>query len=98
MNMIFPNRPTLKLYCKSAENNASLLAFPFHQISPQSNEKHKQVRSDNDASELDILGYFGTFWDILRPFGTIWKTLRRVWSIETVFLVISDHFSPYSAH
>ena len=23
----------------------------------------KQVRSDNDASEVGILGHFGTFWD-----------------------------------
>ena len=38
----------------------------------------KQVRLDNDASEVDILGHF----------GTIWKILRRVWS---VFLVIFSH-------
>ena len=25
----------------------------------------KQVRSDNDASEVGILGHFGTTWDIL---------------------------------
>ena len=31
----------------------------------------KQVRSDNDTSEVDIFGHY----------GTIWKTLRRVWSI-----------------
>ena len=32
----------------------------------------KQVRSDNDASEVGILGHFGTFWtlwDILGRFG-----------------------------
>ena len=31
----------------------------------------EQVRSDNAASEVDILGHFGTF---LGPFGTIRKT------------------------
>ena len=34
----------------------------------------EQVRSDNDASEVGILGHFGTFWDILGYFGTIRKT------------------------
>ena len=28
----------------------------------------KQVRSDNDASELDILGHIGTFWENLEDF------------------------------
>ena len=28
-------------------------------------KKKKQVRLDNDASELDILGHIGTFWDFL---------------------------------
>ena len=32
-------------------------------------------------------------WDILRNIiRTIRKTFLRVWSIQTVFLVISDHF------
>ena len=31
----------------------------------------KQVRSDNDASEVGILGHFGTFWDNLEDFLTI---------------------------
>ena len=31
----------------------------------------KQVYSANDASEVDILGLFGTFWDILGQYGTI---------------------------
>ena len=28
----------------------------------------KQVHSDNDASEVEILGHFGTCWDILGQF------------------------------
>ena len=32
----------------------------------------KQVRSDNDASEVGILGHFGTFWDNLGHFCTFW--------------------------
>ena len=38
----------------------------------------KQVHLDNDASEVDILGHFGTFWDISGQFGTIWKTLMSL--------------------
>ena len=41
--------------------------------------KKKQVRSDNDASEVDILGHFGiflghfgTFWDIMGQFGRLY--------------------------
>ena len=30
----------------------------------------QQVRSDNDASEVDKLGPFGTFWDNLKDFTT----------------------------
>ena len=30
----------------------------------------EQVRSDNDASELEILGYFETFWDKSEDFLT----------------------------
>ena len=37
-------------------------------------KRKKQVRSDNDASEVGILGHIGTFWDILGHFGTIPKT------------------------
>ena len=33
----------------------------------------KQVHSDNNASEVDILGHFGTFRDILGHFGTFWE-------------------------
>ena len=37
-------------------------------------EIEEQVRSDNDASEVGILGHFGTFWDNLGHFGKIRKT------------------------
>ena len=36
----------------------------------------EQVRSDNDASEVDILGYFGTFWDIMGQFGRLYDEFR----------------------
>ena len=35
-----------------------------------------------------------TFWDLLGQFERLW----RVWSIKTVFLVLSDHFLSNSAH
>ena len=44
----------------------------------------KQVRSDNDASELDILGHY----------GTIRKKLFESLEPKNVFLVISDNFLP----
>ena len=31
---------------------------------------YEQVRSDNDASELDNMGHFGTFWDNSEEFLT----------------------------
>ena len=34
-----------------------------------SETRTKQVRSDNDASELDIFGHLGTFWATLGQFG-----------------------------
>ena len=37
----------------------------------------KQVRSDNDASELDILGHSSDIWGHM---GRYRKTLCRVWS------------------
>ena len=46
----------------------------------------------------DILGQLGTFWDILGHFGTILKTFWRIWTIQTVFPVISDYFHPLSAN
>ena len=45
-----------------------------------------------------LLRHYGTFWDILGQFGTIRKTFRRVWGIQTIFLVLSDDFLPYSTH
>ena len=40
--------------------------------------RKKQVRSDNDASELDILGHFGTFRDILDIFGQFGRLLDEL--------------------
>ena len=39
-------------------------------------EKSEQVRSDNDASKVDILEHIGTFWEISRHFGTLWDNLE----------------------
>ena len=36
-----------------------------------------QVHSNDDASEVDILGHFGTFWDILGDLGTFWDILGQ---------------------
>ena len=44
-----------------------VLADKFETDTTSDGEQNKQVRSDNDAYEVDI-------WDILRHFGTIWKT------------------------
>ena len=47
----------------------------------------KQVRSDNDASEVgiwDILGHFGTFWDNSEDFLT---------SLD----LLDGHFRPFSS-
>ena len=35
----------------------------------------KQIHSDNDASEVDILGRFGKFWDFV---GHIWTFLDNL--------------------
>ena len=32
----------------------------------------EQVRSDNGASEVGILGHFRTFWDIMAQFGRLY--------------------------
>ena len=37
--------------------------------------REKQVRSDNDASEVDILRHSETFCDILRYLGTVRKAV-----------------------
>ena len=60
-----------------------IYASNFRPLSYNVPIERKQVRSDNDASEVGILGHFGTFgttWDILGHFGTIRKTFRRVWT------------------
>ena len=51
-----------------------------------------QVRLDNDASELDILGRFGTSLDILGHFGTIRKIYWRVEHLDC----FPSHFRPFS--
>ena len=52
----------------------------IHTIVTYDHETHfdvnKQVRSDNDASEVDILGHFGTFEDILGQFGRLYDEFR----------------------
>ena len=40
--------------------------------------KKKQVRSDKDASEVDIFGHFRTFLDNLGHYGTIWDILGQL--------------------
>ena len=50
---------------------------------------NKQVRSDNDASEVGILGHF---WDILGHFGTI----RKNSSLDHLDCFPS-HFRPFSS-
>ena len=52
---------------------------------------YEQVHSDNDASEVDILGHFETFWDNSEDILTCLEFL-------TVFPVISDNFHSLSAH
>ena len=39
----------------------------------------QQVRSDNDVSEVDILGHFRTFWDIM---GRVWSIFSHNRLIE----------------
>ena len=46
-----------------------LFSYSFPTIFFHNRLNEKQVRSNNDASEVDILGHFGTFWDILGHFG-----------------------------
>ena len=46
-------------------------------------------RSDNDASELDIFGHYGTFWGILGQFGRLLDGFGASrlfsWSFPTIF-------------
>ena len=53
--------------------------------------KNKQVRLDNDASEVGILGHFGTFWDNLGHFGTFWDNSED-------FLTSLDHLDGFPSH
>ena len=56
--------------------------------------RQKYAKNNKFGQRCVWIGYFGTFWDILGHFRTIRKTFRLVWSIQTVFLVISDHLFP----
>ena len=47
----------------------------------------KQVHSDNDASEVDILGHLGASWDILGHFGILFDEFGVCFPM---------HFRPFS--
>ena len=48
------------------------MSFPPNPVTSKgSYRSRKKVCLDNDASEVDILAPFGTFWDILRRFETM---------------------------
>ena len=55
----------------------------------------KQVRSDDDASELVILGHFGTFRDIMGQFGRLSDEFGALGRWRTVFPLISQ-FPPFA--
>ena len=64
----------------------------------------QQVRSDDDASEVGILGHIGTTWGILGHFGTFWAfwdilgQFGRLFDEFGPFRLFSDHFHPLSAN
>ena len=51
----------------------------------------KQVRSDNDASEVGILRHFGTFWDILGQFGRLFDEFEAFRLFSQSFPTIFSH-------
>ena len=51
----------------------------------------KQVHSDNDASEVDILGHFGDIWGHLGTFGKI----SDIWDILGKFGRLYDEFGAF---
>ena len=55
----------------------------------------KQVRSDNDASEVEISGYFGIFRDILGH-GTFWDNLKNFMTRLEHLDHFPSHFRPFS--
>ena len=57
----------------------------------------KQVHSDNNASEVDILGHFGTFWDILGHLGTFWDNSEDFLTSLDHFDYFPSHFRPFSS-
>ena len=51
----------------------------------------KQVHSDNDASEVDILGHFGTFLDILGQFVRLYDDIGAFRLFSQSFMTIFTH-------
>ena len=51
----------------------------------------QQVHSDNDASWLDILGHFATFWDILGHSKYILGQFGTYWDNSEDFLTNLEH-------
>ena len=73
--ILFSEHWQKKAETKKSENN-SLVARGFFTVArfnfqycngtadlPLEQQSFEQVHSDNDASELEILGHFGTIWD-----------------------------------
>ena len=56
----------------------------------------KQVHSDSDVSEVDILGHFGTFLDIQRHFGTLRDNLEDFTTSLEHLARFPSHFRPFS--
>ena len=45
-------------------------------MSKKFRKRSKQVHLDNDVSEVDILGQYGTFWGILKQHGRLFETTQ----------------------
>ena len=56
----------------------------------------KQVHSDTNASEVDILGHFGKFKDILGHFGILWDNLEDFMTSLEHIDRFPSHFGPFS--
>ena len=52
----------------------------------------KQVHSDNDVSEVDILGHLGTFWDVLGQFGRLFDEFGPIRLFSLSFPSIFIHY------
>ena len=51
----------------------------------------EQVHSDNDASEVDILGHLGTFWDILGQLGSLFDKFGASRLFSQSFPTVFSH-------